>query len=366
MVIVRLITLLVLNFNILVFAAEWPQFRGPNRDGLSPETGLLRSWPDGGPKQLWVVENIGNGWGSAAIVNNMVYIVGEIDGLETVTALDSDGKVQWKRPISGRWDKSFPEARTTPTIDGELLYVNTGLGNLACLDRTNGTITWQVQTVETFKGEYHRWGIAESPLIVDDKVIATPGGKDASVVALDKKTGAILWTSKGLSDQGSYCSPILIEHGGKKIIATMLEKHFVGIDASDGKMLWTDAFAEYQKGKDINPVSPVHRNGMIYTTSGYDDGGAMYVVSADGLSIERKWVDTTLDVHIGGVVVLDGTIYGASWEGNRDGSWVALDWDTGTVLWEHKWMNKGAIIAADGLLYIYVEKEGKVGLLQPN
>ncbi len=357
--------LIFLMIATLVLPADWPQFRGPNRDGKSPETGLLQSWGDG-PQKIWSVDGIGTGWGSASIANNVIYIVGDVDRVETVSALTMDGAVKWQTAVSDRWDKSFPEARTTPTVDGTNIYVNSGLGNVACLDVSTGSIKWQVQTVEQFDGDYHSWGIAESPLIVDNMVIATPGGTDASVVALDKNTGKTIWTTKGLSDKGSYCSPILVERGGKKIIVTMLENHFVGINAANGAVLWKDAFKEYQEGKEINPVSPVYVDGMIYTTSGYDDGGAMYVLSADGLSIERKWVDTTLDVHIGGVVVVDGVIYGSSWEGNRDGSWVALDWQSGKVLWEHKWINKGAIIYADGLLYIYVEKEGKVGLLKPN
>lgn len=358
--------IIVLGIVSITFSADWPQFRGPNRDGISPETGLLQSWPADGPTKIWSIDGIGTGWGSAAIANNTIYIVGDIDGIETVSALDMTGKTKWTAAVSNRWDKSFPEARTTPTINGKNLYVNTGLGNVACLDAASGKINWQVQTVEKFGGEYHSWGIAESPLIVDNMVIATPGGEDASVVALDKNTGSTIWTSKGLSDKGSYCSPILVQRGGKKIIVTMLENHFVGIDASNGAVLWKDVFKDYQEGKEINPVSPVHIDGMIYTTSGYDDGGAMYAVSKDGLSIERKWVDTKLDVHLGGVVVLDGVIYGASWEGNRDGNWIALDWSTGKVLWEEKWINKGQIISAEGLLYVYTEKDGKVGLIKPN
>lgn len=365
----RRVTLLWLGLiliPIMISAADWPQFRGPNRDGISSETGLLKSWPAGGPELLWAYDGIGDGWGSAAVVNDVVYIVGAIDKQETVFCIDPDGKLLWKTTIGEQWDRSFPDARTTPTLDGDNLYINTGQGNVACLDRNTGAVKWQVQTVERFGGDYHRWGIAESPLIIGNMIIATPGGPDASVVALDKTNGETIWTSKGLSEQGNYCSPILIEHGGKKIIATMLQHHFVGIDATNGNVLWKDKFTDYQEGKDINPVSPVYRDGMIYTTSGYDDGGAMYELSADGLSITRKWVDTTLDVHIGGVVEMDGVIYGSSWEGNRDGSWVALDWQTGEVLYEHKWINKGAVISADGLLYVYVEKEGKVGLVRPN
>lgn len=358
--------LILLMGATLIFGADWPQFRGPQRNGISPETGLLKSWPAEGPKMLWSVDGIGEGWGSASIANGKIFIAGDIDKIETLTAFDLNGKKLWQTQIGPRWSKSYPNARTTPTVDGNNLYAMTGMGNLVCLDANTGKINWQVQTIEKFDGKYGRWGIAECPLIVDNKVIATPGGPDASIVALDKATGKTLWISKGLSDGPAYCSPILVERGGKKIIVSMLADHFVGVDAADGTPLWKDAFKEYQEGKDINPVSPVHINGEIYTTSGYDDGGAMYVVSPDGLSITRKWVDTTLDVHVGGVVALNGAIFGASWEGNRDGSWVSLDWNTGKVNYETKWINKGEIISADGLLYVYEEKNGTVGLVKPD
>ena len=361
-----LVSIFIFSTMALIFADDWPQFRGTNRDGISEETGLLKSWPEGGPTMLWSFEGIGTGWGSTSIANGIVYVVGSIDKIETVTAIDLNGKKIWQTPVGDRWSKSFPDTRTTPTVDGNYLYINTGLGNVACLELKSGKIKWQVQTVEKFKGEYDRWGIAEAPLIVDKMVIATPGGPDASIVALDKTNGNTIWTSKGLSDKGSYCSPILVKRGSKKIIVSMLENHFVGIDAANGNLLWKDVFKEYQEGKEINPVSPVYRDGNIYTTSGYDDGGAMYELSADGLSITRKWVDPTLDVHIGGVVVLDGTIYGSSWEGNRDGSWIALDWNTGKVNYEQKWINKGEIIYADGKLYLYEEKSGTVALANPN
>lgn len=347
--------------------ADWPQFRGVNRDGVSNETGLLKSWPESGPKLLWSYEGIGSGWGSAAIVDNQIYVVGDIDKQETLFALDSNGALKWKTTYSERWKRSFPDARTTPTIDGNNIFVNSGQGNVVCFDRTNGKIKWQVQTVEAFDGEYHSWGIAESPLVVDNLVIATPGGKKASVVALDKATGKTVWAASELTEKGNYCSPILVNRGGKKIIITMLADHVVGINAANGKVLWKDAFDDYfPHAKDINPVSPLYIGGQFYTTSGYDDGGALYDLSADGLSVKRVWVDSTLDVHHGGVVAVDGVIYGSNWQGNRDGDWVALDWKTGEVLFEHKWVNKGPIITADGMLYVYTEKEGKVGLVKPN
>jgi outer membrane protein assembly factor BamB len=224
-----------------------------------------------------------------------------------------------------------------------------------------------VEAVQKFNGEYPSWGIAESPLIVDDKVIATPGGKDASLVALNKMTGETIWKTTGLSELGSYCSPILVAWGGKKIIVTQLDKSFVGIDASNGKVLWTDPFASYQNDpKGINPVTPLYYDGKIYVTSGYDDGGALYELSADGTKISRKWIDKTLDTHHGGVVLIDGYLYGSNWLSNRKGNWVCLDWNGGKVMYEQEWHNKGPIIFADGMLYCYDEKDGNFALVNLN
>jgi outer membrane protein assembly factor BamB len=350
-----------------ILAADWPQFRGPDRNGISGETGLKKSWPANGPELLWSFEGLGSGYSSASIVADNIYITGEIDKQETLFALDAKGNLKWKTVYGSRWTRSHPEVRTTPTVDGDLLYVISGLGNVACIEAASGKIRWQVQVAEKYGAEYHRWGIAESPLLVDDKVIVTPGGNEVSLVALHKDTGEQVWASDGIGDKSNYCSPILIEHGGKKIIATMLENSFVGIDAANGKYLWQDKYSDYfGDHKAINPVSPVYYEGLIYTTSGYDDGGALFELSADGTSIKRLWVDKTLDVHHGGVVIVDGYIYGANWLNNREGNWVCIELRSGKVMYEQPWQTKGSIIYADGLLYCYEEKRGHIALVRPN
>ncbi len=350
----------------VVFADDWPQWRGMNRDGISRETNLLKEWPEEGPKLIWSFEGLGAGYSSVAVSKSVIFTTGEIDANEAVFALDINGNLLWKTTYGPRWKDSYQAMRSTPTIDGDNIYVVSGMGKVVCLERKTGNIVWSANPVEQFSAEYHRWGIADSPLIIDDMVICSPGGENASVVAYHKLTGKLIWQSHGLSDVASFCSPILVERGGKKIIVTTLSETFVGIDASNGRTLWKDTFNDYQDDpKDINPVSPVYYNGSIYTTSGYDDGGALYDLSEDGLSISRRWADETLDVHIGGVVLVDGYIYGANWLSNSKGNWVCLEWKTGKVMYEEKWMNKGSIIFADGLLYCYTEKKGEVGLVRP-
>ena len=361
-----ILSLLIILFGLSgLHAADWPQFRGPNRSGISAETELLTSWPESGPNMLWSTDMLGAGWSSAAIANGAIYVTGESEDQETLFAFDLEGTLLWKITYGAKWYRSHPNARTTPTIDNDRIYVNSGQGNLVCFNRADGSILWQVQTVEQFDGDYHRWGIAESPLIIGDKVIATPGGKNASVVALNKMTGETVWVTEELSEKGNYCSPMHVNRGGTSLIITMLEEHVVGINAENGDVLWQDAYSDYQKDpKDINPVTPVYHDGYFYTTSGYDCGGAMYKLSADGTSIERMWTDETLDNHHGHVVKVGEYLYGSNWINNREGNWVCLDWNTGEVKYETKWYTKGSIITANGYLYCYEEQAGHVALVE--
>jgi outer membrane protein assembly factor BamB len=346
-------------------AADWPQWRGPERNGASQENNLLKSWPDDGPELIWSKEELGKGFSSVSIANGRLYITGIIDDQEMLTALDLDGNIQWQTKYGPIWDDSYSEARTTPTVDGEQVFVISGMGKVVCIDVFSGQIKWSVDSIDDFDGEIHRYGIAESPLVFDNKIICSPGGRNASVVALDKNSGELIWQSKTLSETANYCSPILINKGDKKIIATQLAESFVGLDAADGSVLWQDKYEEYQDDpKDLNINSPLYHDGSVYVTSGYDNASAMYKLSDDGTKINRKWVNQTLDVHIGGIVRVDNYIYGANWEDNKNGNWVCLDWNTGKVMYEEKWNTKGSIIYADGMLYCYEEKRGNLALVK--
>jgi outer membrane protein assembly factor BamB len=362
---VKLSIFFLILISNLLFAADWYQWRGPNRDGVSGETGLLQSWPEQGPKLLWSLEELGDGFSSPSIYEGTIYLTGMVEKQGTLFALDLDGKIIWKQTYGPVWKRSYPESRSTPYVDGDAVYVISGMGKVICFDAKTGHQKWAVQAVEKFGGEYHNWGIAESPLIDGGKVFCTPGGKDASIVALDKKTGETIWTTNGLSEKASYCSPIIIVRGGKRILVTQLEKSLVGVDSETGNVLWKDSYSEYsEKPKAINPVTPIYHDNQIYVTSGYDDKGAMLELSGDGTRVTRKWTDQTLDCHHGGVVLWDGHIFGSNWYNNRDGKWVCLDWDTGKVMYETEWHSKGSVIVADGMLYCYEESRGNVGLIK--
>ncbi len=332
---------------------NWPQWQGPDRDAISRETGLLKKWPDGGPKLIWSAKDLGAGFSSVSIADGNIYVTGLKGEQGVLTAMDLNGNRKWQKPYGLEWTSSHAGSRTTPTIDGDRAYTFSGMGIMSCLDITNGEMKWSVDTLEKFEGKNLRWGMAESVLIDGDKVICTPGGKNASVVALNKMTGETIWTTKDLSEKSAFCSPILVERGSKRLIVTMLAASVVGIDIDSGKVVWSDPYAEYQeKPRGNNPVTPVYLDGYIYTTSGYSNGGAMLELSADGGSVTRKWVDAVLDVHHGGAVVVDGYIYGSRHKGN----WVCLDWNSGEVKYEDKAKGKGSITAAEGMLYCYDEK----------
>lgn len=348
-------------------SSEWPQFRGPNRDGKSTEVGLLKKWPEAGPKMLWSAKGLGTGYSTVAISDDTIYTTGMVDKKGVLSAFDMNGQLKWGKTYGDEWRKSSAGVRGTPTIDGDRLYLISGVGQVFCYDAKTGGQKWTVDVFTEFGGKYGSWGIAESPLIDGDNIICTPGGSKATMVALNKMTGETVWTCQVGSERSSYCSPILVKRGSNKIIVTMTDTYVFGVDAKTGTLLWQDSEKDQFGGesKSINPVSPIYHNGKVYATSGYDDGGAMLALSEDGTSFTREWVDETLDNHHGGVVLVDGHLYGSNWKGNGDGSWVCLDWDTGKVKYEDHWNNKGAITYADGMLYCYEEKSGNVALVNP-
>jgi len=346
---------------------KWAQWRGPDRNGISKEKGLLKSWPEEGPKLLWSTQGLGKGFSTVSIADGTVYATGLKDDTEHLSAFDLKGNLKWQKPYGEGWTKSFPSARSTPTIDSGNAYVVTTVGIITCLDAKNGQEKWSVNTKDKFNGKLGRWGGAESPLIIGNKVICTPGGDNASLVALDKNNGNTIWTTKELSGINAYCSPIIINRGNKRIIITLIEKAVVGVDADNGKLLWKHDCEKYMGDMRIrgnHPNTPIYKDGHVYVTSGYDMGGVKLKISDDGTQVSQAWSDKNLDTHHGGVVLLDGFLYGSNWKSNDTGNWLCLDWETGEKQYEQKWNGKGSIAYADGMLYCYEEKKGNVALVK--
>jgi len=341
------------------WCADWPQFRGPARDGKSGDTGLLKEWPAGGPTMLWSIDDLGFGYSSATVTSSMLYTTGLEDKTGYVYAYDLNGNRLWKKSYGPDWSGSTPGSRTTPTLDGGLLYVMSGYGRVVCFDAKTGDEKWAVDTKQKFGARNISWGITESLLIDGDNVICTPGGPKACLVALNKKTGDTVWVCDGVNDKSAYCAPIIVERGGKRIIVTLLAKNLIGVDANTGKLLWRHP---RDVAYDIHAVSPVYEDGCIYITSGYGgERGEMLELSADGMSITKKWSDSKLDCHHGGVIVLDGHVYGAS-DRNGRGNWRCLNLKTGELVADIRGVGKGSICYADGMFYGYGEN-GQVGLI---
>jgi len=344
------------------WSEPWAQFRGSNRDGQSSETGLLKSWPGGGPKCLWVSEvDLGIGYSSPAVTKDAINTTGVFDADGCVIALGLDGKSKWKTKYGRDFTKIFLSARTTPTVDGKRLYVMSGLGRVVCLGTEKGDEKWAVDTVKEYGAVNLRWGIAECPLVCDDKVICTPGGTKATIVALDKTSGKEVWKCSVGTNTSSYCSPIRIKDDARDLIVTMLEKYVVGVSTKTGKLLWRHPYAGPYI---VHPNSPVYSDGQIYVTSGYDTGGLMLSLAADGKKVQKLWTEKTLDTHHGALVKVGQYLYGSNWKSNARGTWMCLDWKTGKITSETPWSNKGSIITAEGLLYCFTEA-GTMALVKP-
>ncbi len=364
-----ILAILFLLASHLLTAQVVSEWRGHGRTGVyADETGLLTSWPEGGPELLWVAEGLPNGYSSVAVAHNTVFFTGLVDEMDALVAVGMGGALKWMTPYGRAWDDSYNPSRCTPTIDGDRAYVSSGLGDVACINAHSGELIWSVKASEEYEGTFGKWGVAESLLVLDDRVFFTPGGSKTTMIAMDKLTGEVLWESVSLDDKPSYTSPLLVHWADTVTVVNVTENYVLGADPMTGVIRWTFDFGQFAGGewKSNNQTNtPLFRDGRMYVTSGYDHRGVQIEISPRNDDAWFVWVDSTLDVHIGGVVRIGEYIYGASWKGNRDGNWVCLDWSTGKVMYDHHWENKGSIISADGMLYCYEEKNGNMALVRP-
>ena len=358
--------LLLVFSSLCLIAADSAQFRGPNRDGIFPETGLLKSWPEAGPKRVWLATGLGKGYASVAVVEGTAFTTGIVGKTGYLFALDvATGKQIYQSAYGQEHDgNNYEGARSTPTVADGKAYIISGLGVVSCFAAQTGKKLWTVDTLKRFgdgaspDSLIPRFAMSESLLVDGNKLICTPGAPNASVVALNKDTGETIWTSKGLSDISGYCSTRIFETGKLRQLVTLTSGQLVGLNLETGALHWKQ---EYKASHGIHANSPVFNGHDIYVTDGYGQGGAMFRMTADGKSVSQLWKEKTLDVHHGGCVVLNGKIYGAD---NR-GILIALDAATGKIHAKGSGVGKGAIIAADGLIYGYGER-GRIGIIDPN
>ncbi len=345
-------------------AAEWPQWRGPQRNGISAETGLLAEWPKEGPKLVWQVKDIDSGYSTPSVVGDRLYLLSN-QGLdnEFVQALDAKGgKRIWSQRIGkvGNPDQqpNYPAARSTPTVDGEWVYAFGSDGDLACLERATGKVRWHANVRKDYGGQPGIWAYSESPLVDGEAVICTPGGPDATMLALNKNTGELIWKcAVAGGEQAAYTSALVIEVGGVRQYVQMLQKGLVGVEAKTGKLLWR--YDRTAKGSPAVIPTPVVDGDFIYSAAGRSGGGGVRLkVNGGTFETEQLYFSPKLPTSVGGVLKVGEYLYGTS-----AGALLCLEFKTGNVKWDDRSIGAAALCYADGRLYLHGEN-GEVALLE--
>jgi outer membrane protein assembly factor BamB len=342
-------------------SADWPQWRGPNRDGHSAETGLLKSIPAGGPKLLWTFDQAGLGYSGVAVAGGKLYSLGGDEQSEYAFAVDvATGRQLWRTPFGGKYEHERGDGpRSTPTVDGDAIYVLGANSDLARLDVTTGKVRWATNLKKGHGGQLMSgWGYSESPLVDGEKLIATPGGKSATLVALAKQTGKPLWRSQvPQGDGAAYSSVIAADVAGQRQYIQFLGGGVVGVSAKDGRFLWR---YDAPHNGTANCSTPLYQDGRVFAASGYGTGGGQVKLlkQGNGFKAEQVYFTKSMKNHHGGMVLVDGCIYGSN-----EGRLACLDFETGKVLWEDRRPGKGSIAYADGHLY-YRNEDGPVVLVE--
>ncbi len=339
---------------------EWPQFRGPNRDNVSREAGLLQKWPDDGPKLAWKTTGVGIGFSSLAVTQGRIYTMGNRGDDEYLMALDAqNGAELWALKTGTAYRNNYGDGpRSTPTVDEDRVYAMGANGDLVCVGAAKGDQVWAMNILEQFGGSNITWGISESVLIDGDKLICTPGGKQATMVALNKLTGKVIWKSQvPQSPQAAYSSPIVIEVDGNRQYVNFVHTGVMGVKASDGKPLWGN---DQSANGTANCAMPLFYEDGVFSASGYGKGGALVNLSGNKGNTEAKFVYHTprMKNHHGGMVVIGGYIYGFD-----EDVLTCLEWKTGKVRWNNRSVGKGSLTVADGMLYLRGEA-GPVALAE--
>lgn len=366
---IRFLLLFVLSLPVIALAGDkmaWPCFHGPQRNNLSTDTGLMQTWPQDGPKLLWTNSDIGHGYSSVAIAQDRIFTTGMIDKQTYVTALDMTGRELWQSLNGQSWQASerqtwavpYAGSRGTPTVDGDTVYHLSELGRLAALDVQTGREKWNMELLKTFDAERPEYGYSESVLVNGDSLYCCPAGAKGYIVAIKKDTGQTLWASAQMKDAVGNCSAVIADIEGVEQIITMSANRVLSFDPNNGHLLWEYTFAN-QRENNITDV--IVSDNVVYASSGYGKGSVLLrpQQQADGkFSIEQVWISELLDNHHGGVLMLDGHLYGA---GHEARGWFCLDFKTGKQLWQAP--GKGSLTYADGRLYC-LDERGTMSLIK--
>jgi outer membrane protein assembly factor BamB len=350
-----IVALLCLAGQVMAQAnANWPQWRGPNRDGISKETGLLKQWPADGPALAWKAKGAGTGYSSFAISNGKLYTMGLRGDREFVIAFDvATGKEAWATAHGGAFRNDRGDGpRGTPTVDGDRVYSLGGNGDLSAIDARTGKLIWTKNVLSEFGGENITWGISESPLVLGDKLLVNPGGSGASIVALKKSDGSVIWKSQ--SDRAGYSSAIPLTLNGLTQVVFFTGRRAVGLNATDGRLLW-----EYAKPSNrvANAATPIARGNRVFISSDYGTGGGVVEIKPDNTA-QEIWFSNDMRNHHSSSVLIGDYLYGFS-----SSILTAMKFDTGEIAWRDRSVGKGSLVFADGHLYCFSEN-GVVGLVE--
>ena len=365
----RFLVLFVLNVTVTAKSVDlstWPCYHGQRRDNLSTDTGLMQTWPKDGPELLWTASGIGHGYSSVAIAGGRIFTAGMIKKQTYVTALDLTGGQIWQSLNGQSWEASerqpwavpYAGSRGTPTVDGDSVYHLSDLGRLTAFDINTGRQRWQVDLLKDFKAKRPEYGYSESVLIHGNILYCCPCGDSGYIAALDKRTGRILWANNEIKDPVGNCSAIIASINGVEQVITMSAERVLSFDPNNGHLLWDYAFAN-KRGNNVTDV--IVSNNLVYASSGYGRGSTLLKPKrkTNGrFSVEPVWTTDLLDNHHGGVLLVDGYLYGA---GHEERGWFCLDFNTGNKMWQAP--GKGSITYADGRLYC-LDERGTMSLIK--
>jgi outer membrane protein assembly factor BamB len=340
---------------------QWPEFRGRHRDNVSSETGLLKQWPEGGPPLLWKFSDCGRGYATVSVAEGLLFTAGDFGREELVIAIDRKGKLAWKTPNGASWRGASPGSRATPTYrDGNVYHMNP-TGRLAAFRARSGQEIWAVDLKETFGVEGSSWALSESVVVEQDFVLCVPGGSRGRIVALDKQTGATVWANTEISQGTAHSSPRVVTHHGVRQLIAFLAGSVVSVDVRTGELLWSQP---HRARYNLTAVTPFYHEGYVFVSSGYGIGGRLLKISEDSQSVEQIWRQADIDTCHGGIIFLDGYLYGSGCRQSRKG-FLCVDFSTGKTMWSHRELGKTTPLYADGLLYC-LSNQSRMSLIEPD
>jgi outer membrane protein assembly factor BamB len=324
----------------------WPEFHGPGRENISRETGLLKEWPKEGPKLLWKYSECGVGYSGVSVAEGLLFTTGDFGDEELLLALDLNGQLKWKAANGAAWKGAQPGARTTPTYHEGVVYQLNPTGRLAAYEAASGKPLWSLDLKERFEATVGGWGFTENVIIEGHMLLCMPGGRKGRVVALDKKTGETIWANMEVTDRAAYSSPLVVTHNGVRQFITLARQSVLSLDVRTGKLLWSH---KHESTCDQNVTSPVYHDGHVFVTSGHKAGGRVVKIGADH-QVTELWYGQDLDNCHGGVVLLDGYLYGSGCRLYGRGL-LCVEFATGKTSYNAREIGKVSITYADGRLY---------------